>query len=46
MKQICPSCNGTGWVTVQRAASTGGRGGTVDEKITCPQCDGSQWVDA
>lgn len=43
---ICPSCNGTGWQTVERAAvDKEGKGGTVPSPEVYEQCDGARWVD-
>ncbi len=44
-KQICGTCNGTGWDEVDRAyRGSDVKTHTVTEKITCKTCGGSGWV--
>jgi DnaJ-class molecular chaperone len=44
-KQICGTCNGTGWVYPERAGAKGGKGGSVPSQEVCPTCNGVGWLD-
>jgi hypothetical protein len=46
---LCPKCNGTGTITVEKTVAVKGAGGvikpsTVTEVVTCPECKGERLI--